>query len=180
MRLATLGLFTILLGVEPSSRAAVLPLAIQNQFRLGPPGSVVGAGFDAAGNLYVAGVTYGPFGGPAAAAPATATILGPGGGEADLYVMKIVPSGPLSPSAPQVAYVTGIATFVGTPCLTGPFLCTPSFPATVLFAGAAPQQVVGVDQINVKIPDDAIPGTAVRLDLQIAVSATAIATVAIK
>jgi hypothetical protein len=80
-----------------------------------------------------------------------------------------------SPSANLTNPVQAI--FFGPPCRTDPFSCsTLSFSGTVLFAGAAPQQVVGVDQINVKIPDDAIPGTAVRLTLQSAVGVTPVGT----
>jgi len=65
------------------------------------------------------------------------------------------------------------AVFYGqsTPC--GPFSfmpCynpAPSFPATVLFAGAAPLEVVGVDQVNVLIPEAAVAGQATTLTLYI-------------
>ena len=54
-------------------------------------------------------------------------------------------------------------TFPGLPCTPPP---PPTFPGTVLFAGAAPQQVVGVTQINIEIPDNAVVGTAVPPGLQ--------------
>jgi hypothetical protein len=78
-----------------------LPAAIQSSFRFSPPGSgpvnVVGAGFDAVGNLYLAG-NGGTW-------PSMTTFLSPTPGEASFYVMKI--SGP-STSTPRIAYVTAI------------------------------------------------------------------------
>ena len=107
------GLVLILLSVKPISAASPpLPPAIQDPLRLGLPGNVVGAGFDAAGDLYLAGVTYGAFTEPAAAVPSLAatTTLGPVGGEADVYVVKIAlsKSFPFFQSTPRVAYMTGI------------------------------------------------------------------------
>jgi hypothetical protein len=82
-------------------RAQTQPAAIENPFRFSAPGNVVGAGFDAAGNLYVAGIDYGGFGYYSGAPSNVLTLLGPGGGFADSYVMKISP-------AQQIIYVTGI------------------------------------------------------------------------
>jgi uncharacterized protein (TIGR03437 family) len=78
-----------------------LPAAIQNPFRFGPPGTVIAAGFDGAGNLYLAGST-GPGEPSPTLFPSTATFFG---SEPDFYVMKIAGA---STSTPQVAYVTGI------------------------------------------------------------------------
>jgi uncharacterized protein (TIGR03437 family) len=99
MRGRALFVFTMqLLSAQTQPR---LPAAIQNSFRFSPPASgpvnVLAAGFDAAGNLYLAG--YGNVW------PSTTTFLSPTPGEANFYVMKI--SGPSTPT-PQVAYVTAI------------------------------------------------------------------------
>jgi uncharacterized protein (TIGR03437 family) len=53
-------------------------------------------------------------------------------------------------------------------------ICTPAptFPGTVLFAGAAPMQLVGIDQINVQIPLSAAPSTTAPLTLQIGTLST--------
>jgi uncharacterized protein (TIGR03437 family) len=91
--LAFLVLTAELLGAQAQT---TLPAAIQNPFRFGPPGNVLAAGFDGAGNLYIAGVADGTFGG---------TIIGPGGA-GDLYIMKV--SVPPSASVSHVAYLTGI------------------------------------------------------------------------
>jgi uncharacterized protein (TIGR03437 family) len=53
------------------------------------------------------------------------------------------------------------------PCDPGPCTAPTPFPATVLFAGAAPLEVVGVDQINVLIPEAAVTGRAVTLTLNV-------------
>jgi len=53
------------------------------------------------------------------------------------------------------------------PCDPGPCTAPTPFPATVLFAGAAPLEVVGVDQVNVLIPQAAVTGGAVTLTLNV-------------
>ncbi len=53
------------------------------------------------------------------------------------------------------------------PCAPGPCGNPTSFPATVLFAGAAPLEVVGVDQVNVLIPEAAVTGRAVTLTVNV-------------
>jgi uncharacterized protein (TIGR03437 family) len=101
--------FAVLLSVGANAPAAdpTLPAAIQNVFRFGAPGLVLGAAFDAAGNLYLAGNASAGFVGLITPRPpAPTTLLGPCGGNVDVYVMKI--SGPLSPSTSQVVYLTGI------------------------------------------------------------------------
>ena len=95
-----LGLYDVRAALRVQAQTT-LPAAIQNSFRFSPPGSgpvnAVAAGFDAVGNLYLAG--------NGSAWPSTTTFLSPTPGEASFYVMKI--SGP-STSTPQVAYVTAI------------------------------------------------------------------------
>ena len=68
-----------------------VPPAIVNGFRIGNQpnalgtagASVQGMGFDAAGNLYLAGTSYGVF------AAANRILIGPGGGSQDLFVIKL-------------------------------------------------------------------------------------------
>jgi uncharacterized protein (TIGR03437 family) len=65
------------------------------------------------------------------------------------------------------------AVFYGQPTPCGPLPpmpCNnpaPSFPATVLFAGAAPLEVAGVDQVNVLVPEAAVTGAATGLTLYV-------------
>ena len=57
------------------------------------------------------------------------------------------------------------------------------FTGEVLYAGQAPELVTGVTQVNVKVPQDAIPGTYVRVTLAVTGSganSVASATVALK
>ncbi len=66
-----------------------------------------------------------------------------------------------------------------------PYPCPrPAVQGEVTFAGAAPQLVNGVTQVNVRIPLDAIPGSRVPLDINISAqydgSHRAVAEVAIK
>jgi hypothetical protein len=91
-----LALFVFTMELLRGQTQPALPAAIQNPFRFGPLGTVVAAGFDGAGDLYLAGQSS------PALNPSTATFIGP---IPDFYVMKI--SG-ASASTPQVAYVTGI------------------------------------------------------------------------
>ena len=69
-------------------------------------------------------------------------------------------SGPLDYLAAPVT-----AEFVLPPntCLTPPFCPSTIHPATVLFAGAAPEELLGLDQVNVLIPKDVPTGLAVPL-----------------
>jgi hypothetical protein len=97
-----LALFVFAIELLRAQTPPTLPAAIQNSFRFSPPASgpinVLAAGFDAAGNLYLAG-------NEGDAWPSMTTFLSPTPAEASFYVMKI--SGP-STSTPQVAYVTAI------------------------------------------------------------------------
>jgi uncharacterized protein (TIGR03437 family) len=92
-----LALFVFTIELLSAQTQPTLPGAIQNPFRFGTPGPLVAAGFDGAGNLYLAGQGADP-----TQYPSTATFLGP---TPTFYVMKI--SG-ASTSSPQVVYVTGI------------------------------------------------------------------------
>jgi hypothetical protein len=101
-----LALFVLTMQVLGAQTQPALPAAIQNPFRFTPPGSVLAAGFDAAGNLYLAGsALYFEYTGVPFVWPSTTTFLSPLQGAANLYVMKI--SGPSTPN-PQVVYITAI------------------------------------------------------------------------
>ena len=91
----------LIAGLARAQTQPALPAAIQNPFRFSPPGSVIAAAFDRAGNLYVAGTVYDGVEYYKGAPSSVVTQLGPGGGFADSYVMKVSP-------AQQVMYVTGI------------------------------------------------------------------------
>src|SRR5260370_1214148 len=84
--------------VQVSTRAAdfSLPPAIKNAFRIGT--SVKSIGFDAAGNLYLTGISYGR----ATEVIPGAKILGPALGPQPIVVAKV------SPVSHEVLYVTEI------------------------------------------------------------------------
>jgi uncharacterized protein (TIGR03437 family) len=85
---------------------------------------------------------------------------------------RSLPDGAIvQPPFPNLANAAS-AIFYGQPepCIFPPRPCSnpiPSFPATVLFAGAAPLEVVGVDQVNVLIPEAAVTGGATTLTLSV-------------
>jgi uncharacterized protein (TIGR03437 family) len=137
-------------GVQSCVFAFVLP-AWPGVFCMGPCNSFAVLNEDGSINLPGQG-----------AAPGSAImIFGTGMGLFDrMPADGSIVSGPLDYLAAPLA-----AEFVLPPnnCLTAPFCPATIYPATVLFAGAAPEEVLGLDQVNVLIPKDVPSGLAVPL-----------------
>jgi hypothetical protein len=101
-----LAFFVLTVELLRAQTLLTLPAALQNPFRFTPPGSVLAAGFDAKGNLYLSGeALYFEYTGAPYVWPSMTTFLSPIQGVGNSYVMKI--SGPSTPT-PQVVYITGI------------------------------------------------------------------------
>jgi uncharacterized protein (TIGR03437 family) len=100
---------------------------------------------------------------------------------------RLVPDGSIAaPPLSRLQYPIGVSFYDPTPSVCFFHICsTPlgPFSGEALYAGQAPELVAGVTQVNVKVPQDAIPGANVRVTLTVSgpsSNSVASATVALK
>jgi uncharacterized protein (TIGR03437 family) len=111
-----------------------------------------------------------------AAAGSVLQVFGTGMGP---YAQSLPDGSIVPPPVANFASTMGAGFYANCPAqFAMPCYLLPEFPAAVLFAGAAPLEVVGVDQVNVLVPNAAV-AEAATLTLQIG-SSSASANVRLK